>query len=40
MGAKEPEEMVATHGDEPVVDEPPKKSDVTTEFVEENRGKP
>jgi len=32
--------MVPTHGDEPLVDEPPVKSDVDPEFVEENKEKP
>lgn len=40
MGTKEPDEMVATHGGEPIVDDPPGKTDVDPEFVEENVLKP
>lgn len=34
---KEPDEMVQTHGDEPIVDDLPEKSDVDPEFVQKNR---
>lgn len=36
---KEPEEMVPTHGGEPIVDDPPEKSDVDSEFVEKHRNR-
>ena len=33
----EPPEMVPTHGDEPIVDDPPKKGDIDPEQVERGR---
>jgi hypothetical protein len=40
VGTKEPNEMVQTHGGEPVVDDPSGKTDVDPEFVEENQSAP